>query len=171
MVVDRSVYDEIDSMVTSARACRVVANGRVPDHLRRVGKHVGSSPVGDSMQTLTVRALALSSGLAVLWAVLASVQPTTTFHLAPALIPLAVTFVMAERTPAPRTLIGHILAAGLLAVAVSIALDMAGRLQGPSLLPMGGALMESVVAAGAGVVIALGWTRDRPRRSQTSSTS
>lgn len=102
--------------------------------------------------------LATSAAFAVLWVGLAFLIPHTTFHLAP---PIVATI---PPVLAPRT---RVLAAtgGLaLAAAVAVLLSAVGALEGPSLLPRGGALAESLVAALLGPAVAL-----VPRRGAAES--
>ena len=64
------------------------------------------------------------------------------------------------------------LIAGSIAVATSLGLQVAGNLRGPSLLPAGGALLESLVMAGfgvaAGLVIVARTARSDPSASPSS---
>ncbi len=102
--------------------------------------------------------LTLATLLAMVWAVAAAIRPTSTFHLAPILIagaaPVAVRQVRIK---------GKFLAAalgGAISLTTATVLSAAGMLQGPSLLPAGGAFAEAVVftamgAAGGFVASAL----------------
>jgi len=88
-------------------------------------------------------------GFAALWAMVASSSPTTTFHLAPAIIAAwpAATGRRRTRLPALAAL-GFVLAG-----ATTMALWSAGWLQGPSLLPIGGPITESLIGVAFGVGI------------------
>ena len=114
----------------------------------------------NSMITSQLRSgLSLATLLAIVWAVAAAIRPTSTFHLAPILIagaaPIAVRHVRIK---------DNVLAAalgGAISLAIATVLSAAGMLQGPSLLPAGGAFAEAVVftaigAAGGVVASALG---------------
>ena len=100
----------------------------------------------------------LSGLLAALWVLLAWLNPDVTYHLAPILV--AGAFPVGHRlrvgqplTPVQgvATFIGSLINLG---VATGI-LTWAGKLEGPSLLPTGGAVLESVVfGVGAGAVAA-----------------
>lgn len=89
-----------------------------------------------------------SIGFAGLYVVLALVSPTTTFHLGPA-VASAAGPIAAGRGQGPwPTLTGL----GVATVAVSL-LHRLDLLAGPSLLPEGGAPLESVVSAIAGALV------------------
>ena len=92
-------------------------------------------------------------GFAVLWAILALVSPTTTYHLAPAIVAGVGPVVAPHRSlvSSAATLALALGTTGLLA-----SLD---ALAGESLLPVGGAVFESVVAAFGGAVF--GWVAMR----------
>ena len=99
----------------------------------------------------------LSGLLAALWVILAWLNPDITYHLAPLLV--AGSFPAGHRlrvgkqlTPvqAFATFVGAIFNVG---IAIGI-LTWADKLQGPSLLPTGGAVMESVVFGLVGATIA-----------------
>jgi len=99
------------------------------------------------------RAASFSTGLAVLWIVLALIRTGTTFHLAPALVAVVfpVTFAYDSDGKASTRDLGVATLAGLgLALLGTLILTVAGELTGPSLLPFGGAVTESVVFAIAG---------------------
>ena len=90
--------------------------------------------------------------LAVVWSIAAFIRPDSTFHLAPLLIagvaPLAVKGVHSPKA-------GAIAVASALAIALSTGslLSIAGRLQGPTLLPYGGAYAEALSFAAVGAAI------------------
>jgi hypothetical protein len=91
-------------------------------------------------------------GFALLWAVLGLALEDVTFHLGPLIVAAAAPLPSRHR---------RVAWAGVgLALATSVAtlLAAAGALTGPSLLPFGGALLESVVlaivGAGLGLVLA-----------------
>lgn len=109
-----------------------------------------------------------SIGLAVLWIVLALANDGTTYHFASLLVAIAVPGGLAlsdegttRQTALMATAVGFSLALG-----VTAALAVADALTGPSLLPFGGAVTESVLFAvsGAAVGVALGSTRIRTWR-------
>lgn len=92
----------------------------------------------------------VSAGFAALWALLAVSSPTTTFHVAPAVVAGVGTL----RPPGRERRRATAATVALAAVTIA-ALDAAGALAGPSLLPVGGPVLEAVVVAIAGVVV--GW--------------
>lgn len=113
-----------------------------------------TTSINHSPPTADRTALSYGVGLAVLWVALATWRPTTTFHLAPLLvagvIPVGATSLKSNRSVALMAAAGIVLA-----LVTTAALAFAGRLDGPSLLPSGGAALESAVGALAGG--ALGW--------------
>ena len=92
-------------------------------------------------------------GLTVLWIVLASANPSTTYHLAPLLVAIAVPVgsVMADRTT-----VGVAAGASIIGVALTYGatagLAATDSLTGPSLLPPGGAVLEAIVFGAAGAL-------------------
>ena len=119
------------------------------------------------MITASSRPLLYSSGLAVLWAVLALLSSDTTYHLAPLLVAgVPPTFEgthtqgLSSKTVAKYGLIGL-----SLALITTLILSLAGALTGPSLLPAGGAAYESVVFSLAGAVGGFGAGLWMTRRS------
>ena len=92
------------------------------------------------------RALLLAALLAALWTVLAIVRDGVTYHLAP-LIVAAVPAIgtVGEKAPG-RRVAGRLAGVGLAgALGITILLGALGRLEGPSLLPFGGAATEAVL--------------------------
>ncbi len=111
--------------------------------------HIGSSPI-------LSKGLFYGLGFALLWLVLALISSTTTYHLAPLLV--AATPAMVDAWERPGSITGHSLRAALgiaLALVATGVLAASGSLDGPSLLPSGGAVLESVVFAIAGGVTGL----------------
>lgn len=84
-----------------------------------------------------------------LWAVVAAFQPTSTFHLAPLIV--AAWPAIGERRLEGAVLLA--LAGSVIAGIATGLLFVAGLLQGPSLLPWGGAGLESLFAAAVGMFI------------------
>lgn len=113
------------------------------------------------------RAATYSAGLAVLWVVLGFIRAGTTFHLAPALVAVVLPVVFAYDTDESSTQDMGLAALGGLAVALvgTLILAAAGQMTGPSLLPFGGAVTESVIfaiaGAAAGFIIATIRQRNR----------
>lgn len=97
--------------------------------------------------------------LAAVWAVAAVAQPTSTYHLAPILIAGAVP-VLGRRRGAPlsRLLIAAV-GGGLLAMVATVGLSAADLLQGPTLLPYGGAFAEAITFTATGMAFGalIGW--------------
>lgn len=90
--------------------------------------------------------------LAAVWAVAAAVQPTSTYHLAPILIAGAVP-VLGRRLGAPRSRLVLAAAGGALIATIGAALLAGfGLLQGPTLLPYGGAFAEALTFTVAGAL-------------------
>ncbi len=89
-------------------------------------------------------------GFAMLWAVLGLAAQDVTFHLAPLIVAAAAPVPSRHRRLAWA-------AVGLaLAVGVAMLLAVAGAMTGPSLVPFGGALLESMMLAVAGAGVGLG---------------
>jgi len=109
-----------------------------------------------SYSSVRSKGLLYGLGLAVLWAVLAGISPTTTYHLAPLIVASAPAIV--DSLQGNRSMVRFVLNAAVgLAMALTVTgiLSASGVLDGPSLLPTGGAVMESVVFAVAGGVVGL----------------
>lgn len=91
-------------------------------------------------------------GVAAVWVGLAAWQPTTTYHLAPAVLAWAAPYLCATAAASRRDTVVAAVLGGLAAAVVSVGLAAVGWLQGPALLG-GGPLAESLlVAAGAAVI-------------------
>ena len=111
----------------------------------------------DADDRVDARAVAKASlfvtGLAALWTVVAWGRPGTTFHLAPlfvaGLLPYAYVTV-AKRRASARLVVFMAVAATAIALITTATLATAGKLEGPSLLPTGGAVLEAVVFSLAG---------------------
>lgn len=92
----------------------------------------------------TAKAIGYSIGFVVLWAVLAAIQPSTTYHLAPLLVAVIVPFVYRMQDGRSRSTGIWLALAGVgLAVTATSLLAVSGLLEGPSLLPFGGGLSSS----------------------------
>ena len=130
-----------------------------------VGPIVAHTVPTEITSTQFRRGAAYSAGLAVLWVVLAFLRSGTTFHLAPLLVAAVLPVVVAwdgEDSYQQLTLasIGGLVVA-LIATAI---LTLAGEMTGPSLLPFGGAVTESVIFAVVGAAAGFGiasWRRNR----------
>jgi uncharacterized membrane protein YgdD (TMEM256/DUF423 family) len=91
---------------------------------------------------------------AALWVALAVWRDGVTYHLAPAIVAAIPVLVYrgTDKTARPSTLLAASGAGTLLAIGAALVLALVERMNGPSLLPVGGALTESLVFAGvAGV--------------------
>ena len=99
-------------------------------------------------------ALGYAGGLALIWVVAASARPSTTFHLAPLLVAVTLPVVLGSDNASLhfRRLAGGAAGGAGLALLITLVLTMADRLQGPSLLPAGGAVTEAVVFSFAGAI-------------------
>ncbi len=103
--------------------------------------------------TSPIRLAAYPLGVAALWGVLALLDPTKTYHLAPVFLAAALPIAYRARTEgAVVSSTVLLLAAGGLALALAVTglLAMSALLAGPSLLPRGGVVAESVLGAVAG---------------------
>ncbi|MFQ5554364.1 MAG: hypothetical protein ACE5GC_03195 [Acidimicrobiia bacterium] len=101
------------------------------------------------------RGVSISIGLAVLWVVVALLRSGTTFHLAPLLVagalPVVVAFDLEDRISAQHLVLPTVIGlAG--ALAATALLTLVDEMQGPSLLPFGGAVTEAVLFSVAGAV-------------------
>ena len=99
----------------------------------------------------------IGTGLAVLWLLLGFLSDGTTYHLAPLLVAAipASLYVLESAEPVLARALGLVVTGTVAALVVIGILSAAGRLTGPSLLPFGGAVTESLVAAGSGALIAV----------------
>jgi hypothetical protein len=136
-------------MVTHVRIANAMDGGPTdagslapPGRLTPVVEHTYTS---DRTPVVAIR---ISLGFALLWALLAAVRPGTTFHLAPLLVAAAVPWVHRVQDRPARPAAYRLAAVGTgIAAGTSVLLAIAGRLDGPTLLPFGGALEESLVGA------------------------
>ena len=111
------------------------------------------------------RATLYGLGLALLWLVLAFLRPSVTFHIAPLLVAASVPWMLVSEHGSAATTARRLTAVAIGALIGLIAtglLAAAGRLSGSSLLPEGGAAVESLVGIGIGVVIGLASLAWRP---------
>ncbi|MCP3975799.1 MAG: hypothetical protein GY720_15050 [bacterium] len=102
------------------------------------------------------RALLVMGALGALWAVLAVARDGVTYHLAPlivAAIPAGFVGLDDSRRVADLPRLAIIGAAS--ALGISLLLTVIGRMDGPSLLPFGGAAAESVIFSVGGALA--GW--------------
>ena len=118
---------------------------------------VGGMTATIKNSTATQTPLLIGAGLAALWLALGLVSSGTTYHLAPLLVAAIPATLAALDGPglAPVRLIGLVGIGAVGALAVTALLSATGNLDGPSLLPFGGAAVESVVFAGLGALTAL----------------
>ena len=119
------------------------------------------------------RAVGYAGALGVIWLIVAFARPSTTFHLAPLLVAGTLPIVLSSGEPAPGLgrLAGGAGIGAALGLTFTSILTVADRLQGPSLLPAGGAVTESVVFALIGAVGGLLVSLIRPggrRRAEAS---
>jgi len=102
--------------------------------------------------------------LAAVWVLVAWLQDTT-LHFAPLLVAAVVPLGMAlaEKPPPYSRRLAGAAAGASLALAATAVLALAGHLDGPSLLPAGGAVAEAVAfsLAGAAIGLVLGTARRR----------
>ncbi|MEX0700161.1 MAG: hypothetical protein WD354_10575 [Acidimicrobiia bacterium] len=96
------------------------------------------------------RPLIGSGVFALIWVVVALARPTTTFHLAPAIVAI-----WPAVTGGGRRSVFYSASGLLVATATTLALSASGMLQGATLLPWGGPAVESVFAAGVGSLLGL----------------
>ena len=104
-----------------------------------------ATPITNELRSAVLTGL----GLGLLWLVLGLATDGTTYHLGPLLVAAVPALIYALESSAVT--IGKVfsLVGGgvVLALAISASLSAAGRLAGPSLLPVGGAALEAVVFA------------------------
>ena len=103
------------------------------------------------------RAVGFAIGFTVLWLGLAIWRDGVTYHLAPILVASIPAFVYRATTD-HRTWSGTAPAitwGAALAIVGSLGLAVVDRMNGPSLLPFGGALTESLLFAAAGTILAV----------------
>ncbi|MDF1597209.1 MAG: hypothetical protein P1T08_14110 [Acidimicrobiia bacterium] len=104
-------------------------------------------------------------GLAALWLVLGVISDGTTYHLAPLLVAglPASLYALENPTPLLRRSAGLAGLGTSAALVVTFVLAVTGNLGGPSLLPFGGAVTESVIFVLVGVAggLAVGFLRSR----------
>lgn len=99
--------------------------------------------------TTRPRRLFVAFLFAALWVAVAGLRPDTTFHLAPLIVAAWPALRERELAGAVRmSLLGL-----FLALATTMMLFSLGGLDGPSLLPWGGAGFESVLAGAAGALL------------------
>jgi len=103
------------------------------------------------------RPLALAAGLAALWGTLAWFNDPTTYHLAPLLVSgvAALGAFGDEEASTAQRLIASLIGTAL-ALVVTATLGTTDHLTGPSLLPVGGAVLEAAVFAVAGGLVGVG---------------
>jgi hypothetical protein len=119
--------------------------------------------VTDNSAANSLRALLYTIGFAVLWFGLAAIKPTTTYHLAPIIMPLVPAGVLLSSPISRRSATALPLVAGGLSLATTALMSSFGYLAGPSLLPSGGAALESVVftVVASALGLGLGWRTTR----------
>lgn len=102
------------------------------------------------------RALLLMGALAALWAVLAVARDGVTYHLAPLIVAAIPAPTAGYEGPLqPSWSAGLALIGAGSALGVTFLLAATGRMDGPSLLPFGGAAAEAVIFAVIGALA--GW--------------
>jgi uncharacterized membrane protein YfcA len=102
------------------------------------------------------RALGYSLGLVLLWVILAVSRPTITFHLAPVFVAVSFPGVYRWQGGESRRVAWWLVLVGAAVGLISTALLAGGGyLDGPSLLPVGGAALESLVGVTVGTVLAM----------------
>ncbi len=131
------------------------AGGRSTDSgLLNVAMEHGAPPDSRAAQ----KAGLFTLGLAALWILVAWARPATTFHLAPlfvaGLLPYGYATIAKARPPRRFTAV-LATAATIAALGTTGILAAADKLQGPSLLPAGGAVLEAVVFSLAGAALGL----------------
>ena len=101
------------------------------------------------------RAVSISLGLAVLWVLVGFLRSGTTFHLAPILVaaalPVAVAYDSRDQTSTQDLVVAAVIGLAIALVATLI-LTLADEMTGPSLLPSGGAVTETIVFSLVGAI-------------------
>lgn len=102
------------------------------------------------------KGLLYGAGFTALWLLLALISSTTTYHLAPLIVAGTPQIVDSLERGSSTVRLVILSAVGLaLALVTTGILSASGNLEGPSLLPTGGAVLESVVFAAMGSLLGL----------------
>ncbi len=117
---------------------------------------------------MRLRSFSYAFGFAGLWVIVALVRAGTTFHLAPLIVAVAGVGSHLGRDVTGRDPWTGVLAGTTAALTGTGLLAAAGRLDGPSLLPVGGAVAESLVAAALGTLVAIVLAVVSARRSRSN---
>ncbi len=117
----------------------------------------------DGMDNL-IRPAAYGLGLTILWLLVAIANGSTTYHLAPLLISVAVPIgaSLTDRIGLSTAAVAGAIGIGLTYLGTTV-LASADRLTGPSLLPIGGAVLEAIVFGAVGAVAGFTVAAARPR--------
>jgi hypothetical protein len=119
-----------------------------------------------------VVALFVGDLVALTWIGIAFLRDGVTFHLAPLIVtvvPAAV--VRLDKRPTTSEGVVAVASGMMAAVIATVILAVAGRLDGPSWLPVGDAALEAIVGitVGAAIAIAVAFSGWSPSRSRSSS--
>lgn len=99
------------------------------------------------------RAMLVALGVAVLWGALAFARPSTTFHLAPAIVAWTPPYLVASSGVDDDRGVRAALAGGSVAAVGGLVLAALGRLDGPVLFG-GSGWAEAVIVAGVATAVA-----------------
>lgn len=151
--------------LVNPRLAQVVAAVRaeLPDEAEAILGDATTRPVPAAWR----EGAAAGVAVALLWVVLATWEPTTTWHLAPFLVGAAPTWLLSRRSDPPLSSAALRLrvaaTSGLGAAGLSVALWSFGLLRGPVLTGPGAAVVESVALSLLGPVVALALAARRAR--------
>lgn len=105
-----------------------------------------------------LEAVAVSSTVALGWVLMAITHPTTTYHFAPLVAVVVAPFLVRARTQKSIPLRSALVltSAGVLPALIATAvIESLDALGGPTLIGAGGALVETLVAIAAGLIIGM----------------
>lgn len=109
-----------------------------------------------AFRRVALEAVAVSSAVALGWVLMALAHPTTTYHFAPLIAVVVVPFLVRARTQKSiplRRALGLTAGSALPALIATAVIENLNALGGPALIGAGGALVETLVAIAAGLII------------------
>ncbi|MDJ0349000.1 hypothetical protein [Cryobacterium sp. PH29-G1] len=127
--------------------------------------------IAPTLRRASLEGIAVSSAVALTWALMATTHPTTTYHFAPLITVAAAALYVRARRERPLTFRPMLsLAAGgtLISMFATAVLENVQALQGPTLWGPGSAVAETVAAIAIGLLLSL-TAMIGPRRRATHS--